>query len=399
MSTHVDGNHADEERPGSQSSLRNANETRILEALRFGGQLTQAELARRTALAPSTVSNIVRELAEAGALEVDEEHGGRRGRMVRLAADGRLLLAVDFGHGHVSVALATTDREIVGETHAPLPLGHDHQAGLAKAVSLRDLLLQRAGLDAAAVVAVGMSLPAPIDNDGRIVGSRLVLPGWADIDLAVVAQERLGVPVHVDNDANAGAVAEHLWGAGRGADDLVYLKLAHGVGAGLIMRGKPFRGATGVAGEIGHTTIDERGVFCRCGNRGCLETVAASPRLLALLANTHPRLRTIDDLVQAARTGDPACLRELNDTGRAVGVAAANMVNVLNPAKILIGGELALAGDLLLDPMREIVRRYGVPSAVSGLVIEAAELGARASLLGDVVLASELIEPWAGVRG
>lgn len=370
----------------------------MLDALRLGGQLTQAELARRTALAPSTVSNIVRDLAEAGTLEVDEEHGGRRGRMVRLAADGRLLMAVDFGHGHVSVALATMSHEIVGETHSSLPLGHDHQAGLAKAVSLRDFLLQRAGLDGAAVVAAGVSLPAPIDNGGRIIGSRLVLPGWADMDLAAIAQERLGVPVHVDNDANAGAVAEHHWGAGRGTDDFVYLKLAHGIGAGLILGGKPFRGATGVSGEIGHTTIDERGVFCRCGNRGCLETVAATPRLLALLASTHPRLRTIDDIVRAARAGDPACLRVLGDAGRAVGVAAANMVNVLNPAKVLIGGELAGAGELLLDPLREIVRRYGVPSAVTGLEIQAAELGARASLLGDVALASDLAEPLGAVR-
>ena len=161
VSTQHDGNGFEEERPGSQSSLRSANEARVLEALRLGGQLTQAELARRTALAPSTVSNIVRELTESQVLDVDEEHGGRRGRMVRLASDGRLLLGVDFGHGHVAVALATMALEVIAETRAAMPLGHDHRQGLEKAVSLRDYLLQRGSLSPGRIVAGAVSLPAP----------------------------------------------------------------------------------------------------------------------------------------------------------------------------------------------------------------------------------------------
>lgn len=398
VSTQHDGNGFEEERPGSQSSLRSANEARVLEALRLGGQLTQAELARRTALAPSTVSNIVRELTESQVLDVDEEHGGRRGRMVRLASDGRLLLGVDFGHGHVAVALATMALEVIAETRAAMPLGHDHRQGLEKAVSLRDYLLQRGSLSPGRIVAGAVSLPAPIDNAGRVIGSRLVLPGWADIDLVALAERRFEVPVAIDNDANAGALGEHLWGAARGLDNVVYLKLSHGIGAGLILDGRLFRGNNGVSGEIGHTTVDDRGAFCRCGNRGCLETIAATPRVIGLLSQMHPRLHTMDDIVNAAAAGDPACVRALGDTGRAVGVAAANLVNILNPGMIVVGGNLAAAGEYLIEPMREIVVRYGVPSAVSQLAIVPAELGLRSHLLGTLAMAADLAEPRTALR-
>lgn len=394
MSPLVDIKHGDDEPgPGSQSSLRSANEARVLESLRLGGELTQAELSRRTALAPSTVSNIVRDLAEAGVVAVQDEHGGRRGRLVKLEADGRLLLGVEFGQSHLAVALAGLSRQVIAETTVPMPLGHDHVTGLARAVSLVSHLLERSGLDRKRVVAGGMALPAPIDLAGRVVGSRSVLPGWAEIDLVEAAERAFGVPMQVDNDANAGALGEFAWGAGRGHDNFAYLKLAHGIGAGLILNGRLFRGENGVSGEIGHTTVDERGVFCRCGNRGCLETIATTPRLLGMLTPTHPRLSSIADVVAAARAGDAGCARALGDTGRAVGIAVANLCNIVNPGLIVVGGEVSLAGDLIIEPMRAIVVRYGVPSAVAGLTITTSELGRASQLRGAIELAAVEAEP------
>ena len=394
MCPHIDSKYVDDEPgPGSQSSLRSANEARVLESLRLGGDLTQAELSRRTALAPSTVSNIVRDLADAGVVAVQDEHGGRRGRLVRLEAQGRLLLGVEFGQSHLSVALASLSQQVIAETSVRMPLGHEHATGLTRAVSLVDNLLDRSGLARDRIVAGGMALPAPIDLAGRIVGSRSVLPGWAEIDLVEAAEKAFKVPVLVDNDANAGALGEHLWGAGRGHDNFAYLKLAHGIGAGLILNGRLFRGENGVSGEIGHTTVDERGVFCRCGNRGCLETIATTPRILAMLSPTHPRLSSIEDVVAAARAGDAGCERALGDTGRAVGIAVANLCNIVNPGTIVIGGELALAGELIIGPMRAIVSRYGVPSAVAGLAITTSELGRSSQLRGAIALAAAEAEP------
>jgi predicted NBD/HSP70 family sugar kinase len=377
---------ADDARPGSQASLRSANERRLVDALREGGELTQAELARRTGLAPATVSNIVHGLRDAGVVTLaGEEHQGRRGRGVRLASSTGFVVGIDFGHRHLAVALADLAQEVVGEESRPLEAGHRYDDGLRLATELLDSLLARIGATRGAVVGAGMTLPAPLSG-GSEVGAPSVLPGWVGVDAPRTASERLGLEVHVDNDANLGALAEHAWGAGRGAQNLVYIKMGEGIGAGLILDGHLFRGGHGAAGEIGHTTIDENGRVCRCGNRGCLETLVSTTQVLALLAPTHGSALTVAHVVAAARRGDVGCRRVLADTGRTVGIAVANLCNILNPELILVGGELAQAEDLLLQPMREIVARYGVPGAVRDVEIRLAALGERAELLGALAL-------------
>lgn len=377
----------DESRPGSQTSLRTANERRVIEALRDGGELTQAELSRRTGLSPATVSNIVHALRETGLVEhAADEHQGRRGRGVRLVGSAGYVVGLDFGHRHLSVALADLTHEVVGERSGPLAAGHRFDDGLRVAGEVLDGLLAAVGADRSAVVGAGMTLPAPLDSRTNEVGAPSVLPGWVGVNAPRVASQTLGFAVHVDNDANLGALAEHLWGAGSGARNLVYIKIGEGIGAGLVLDGHLFRGGSGAAGEIGHTTIDEGGAVCRCGNRGCLETIVSTTQVLALLAPTHGPGLTVADVVAAAAGGDVGCRRILADTGRAIGIAVANLCNIINPELILIGGELAQAGDLLLDPMRDVVARYGVPGAVRDVVIAPARLGSRAELLGAVAL-------------
>jgi len=200
--------------------------------------------------------------------------------------------------------------------------------------------------------------------------------------------QALGHPVSVDNDANLGAVAEMTWGAGRGARDLVYLKLATGIGAGIVVDGSLVRGAAGTAGEIGHTTMDEHGEVCRCGNRGCLETVAGADTVLRLLAPQHGSDLTLHDAIDAALAGDAGCRRVIGDAGRHIGVALANLVNLLSPELIVVGGELAGAGDILLDPIREAVDRYAIETAARATRLVPAALGERAEVLGAVALAA-----------
>ena len=164
------------------------------------------------------------------------------------------------------------------------------------------------------------------------------------------------MPVIADNDANLGALAELTWGAARGFSDVIYIKVASGVGAGLVVNGELYRGAAGTAGEIGHMTLDERGAVCRCGNRGCLETIVGGEALLRLLGPTHGPDLTLPEMVRRALDGDPASRRVVVDAGRSLGIAVASLCNLLAPAAVVIGGELATAGDLLLDPIREALR-------------------------------------------
>ncbi|GAA3064244.1 MULTISPECIES: ROK family transcriptional regulator [Actinomycetes] len=372
--------------PGSQRALAAANRRRVEAALREHGGTSQAEIARRTGLAPATVSNIVRRLREDG--RVETVPGGTRHRpRIRLTPGEGTVVGLDIGHRHISVALADSSGEPLGLCRSVLPAGTSAPRALEIAERLLGQILadQRRGLSA--VQRVGLGLPAPVGRPGGRMHSRAILPGWAGLDPAEQAAETFGAPVSVDNDANLAALAEHRWGAGRGAETMAYVKLSDGVGSGLIIDGRLFRGPGGTAGELGHTTIEDHGTVCRCGNRGCLETVASARAILELL---EPRLGpgiSIAQVVAAASDGDHACLRVLHDTGHHAGRALANLCNLFNPEAIIVGGELAQAGDLLLAPMHEAIRRHAVPPATDQLTVRLSRLRERAGVLGAVALA------------
>lgn len=162
--------------------------------------------------------------------------------------------------------------------------------------------------------------------------------------------------------------------------------MASGVGAGLVINGQIYRGPGGTAGEIGHITLDESGPVCRCGNRGCLETFAAARYVLPLLQGSHGPELTMERVVELAREGDPGCRRVIADVGRHVGSGVASLCNLLNPSRVVLGGSLAEAGELVLAPIRESVGRYAIPSAARQLSVLTGSLGGRAEVLGALAL-------------
>ncbi|HEX2128528.1 MAG TPA: ROK family transcriptional regulator, partial [Solirubrobacterales bacterium] len=309
------------------ASLREGNRKRVIDALRERGVASRAELARITDLSRSTISTIVADLLESGLANEreggadGETHAGRPPVMVALNSKAGLAVGIDFGHRHLRVAVSDLSHTVLAETWRELDVDHSADEGLDTAAAFVDDVLTEAGVDRSRVIGVGMGLPAPIDRSTGAVQASSILPGWVGVDAAAEASRRLGLPVEVENDANLGALAELVWGAGRGRSDLAYLKISSGIGAGLISGGRLQHGVGGTAGEIGHTVIADGGPVCRCGNRGCLETLASSRSIAQLLSTSRGELISTRRLLELSAEGDAAAQRLIGDAGRATGVA------------------------------------------------------------------------------
>ena len=389
-------------RSGSLASLREDNRRRVIDALRQHGIASRAELSRITALSRSTISTIVGDLLEAGlAAERDgqpagETHAGRPPVMISLNPAAGLALGIDFGHRHLRVAVADLSHTVLAERWCEMDVDHSADQGLARAADFVDQVLAEAGAERDRVLGAGMGLPAPIDRATGSVQASSILPGWVGVDAAAEAHRRLGMPVEVENDANLGALAELAWGAAKGRSEVAYIKVSTGIGAGLISVGRLQHGVGGTAGEIGHTLVAEGGPVCRCGNRGCLETLASSRAIADLLSTSRREEVSTRRLLELCAGGDAAAQRLVGDAGRAIGIAVANLCNILNPECVIVGGDLSAAGEILLGPLREEARRNAIPSAAGNLEIVPGVLGERAEMLGALALVMRESDRFSG---
>jgi predicted NBD/HSP70 family sugar kinase len=377
---------------GSLGWLRERNRDRVMRVLSEQGRISQAAIARATGLSRTTVSTLVAQLKDAGLVtEVDgtshEARGGRPGVQLVLQSPSRAVLGIDFGHSHVRVAVADLAHNVLAERFRDLDVNHQAKEAIDVSARMAEDLLAAADVKSSDLVGVGIGIPGPVDRARGTVGSATILPGWIGIRIAAEMEARLGVPVEIENDANLGALAELTWGSGRGCTNLAYIKAATGIGAGIVIDGNLVRGASGTAGEIGHTTLDQGGAICYCGNRGCLETVASGPAIIRLVGQSHGETLTLAEVISLAAEGDVRCRRAISDAGMEIGVAVAGLCNLINPERVIIGGLLSRAGELLLEPMRESVRRYAVLAAAERVEVVPAVFVERAELLGSLALA------------
>ena len=364
------------------------------------GVASRSEVARWTGLSRSTVSSIVSDLQLEGAV-IDRDSdtrpatgGGRPPALIALDPRVGLAVGIDFGKRHLAVAVADLSHDVLAEEWREMREDYEAEEGIRFASDLVDSVLEQAGADRERILGVGMGLPSPIHRTG-LVGSSAILPGWSGTRGDRMA-ERLGLPVRVRNDADLGALAEATWGAGRDRQAVVYLKLSHGIGAGIVIGGELFTGVGGTAGEIGHTTLDETGDLCRCGSRGCLETFAAGAALARLLGRSRGQELDLDGVLSMAAEGDPACRRALRDAGRHIGVALANLCNLVNPSGSWSGAPWAMPATCCWIRSE---RRWGCGRyrARPRTWRSSGELGERAELLGAVALVLHEAGPaWNG---
>lgn len=356
-------------------------------AIKKQGSLTQVELVAVTGLSAASVSNIVKELAAAGILRTTPSiRSGRRATLVSFARAVGLVAGIHVAARHLRVLVADINGTVLGENHMPLARDHRADNELDRAsLLLSDILTNlESGMDE--LRGVGIAVSAPIDRaTGRVAG-RGILRGWTGVDIVEVVHRRLRQPVFLDNASNLAALAETRLGAGRGKQNIVYLDVGEGVGSGLVLDGRVLRGHNGTAGELGHTVIIEDGPLCRCGNRGCLEAIAGGPAILERLGDAGG-ITKVGDVVLRAMANDGDCIRALAEAGRHIGLAAGNLCNLFDPERIVVGGDLARAGELLLGPIRlamenaVIVEGDAVPDVVQG------QLGPGVSARGAAVRA------------
>jgi predicted NBD/HSP70 family sugar kinase/biotin operon repressor len=379
--------------PGhSLAQLRNSNLRAITALLGSGGPQSRADLARGSGLSRTTVSSLVSELLEHGLVVETEDRGtpykggsGRPPLLVALAVRPGGVAGVDVGHGHVHVSVSDRSAAIQAEVEVLTDTDPRGSDTLDLAADLVRHAADEAGTPAAELLCVGLCVPAPIDRRSARVDP-LVLPGWHELAPADELSRRLGLPVVVDNDANLGAMAEHQHGAGRGTTDLLYVKLASGVGAGIVLGGRLHRGATGLAGEIGHVLAREDGDVCRCGSRGCLETEVSTRRLLELLRPVYGAGLDLQALLELDARGEPAVRRVLTDAGHTTGRVLAGVCTTLNPGRIVVGGSLG-SSPTLVEAIRAGVDRYAHPEAAATCEVVSGHFGGRAELMGSVALA------------
>lgn len=376
--------------PGSQSSLREANRARLVRAVQHHGSLTQVELSRVTGLSPASVSNIVTELTEAGVLDTSPSiRSGRRARLVALSRSAGVLAGIDIGTRSMRVALADASMGVLATE--VLPLTDDHRAarGIQHAAMLLRSMMRTAKVSGDDLLAVGVGLPAPVDVATGTVASSTLLRGWDGADVAATMGAVLGVPVAVGNDANLGALAEARCGAAIGRNPVVYVHASYGIGAGIVIGGRVLHGHRGTAGELGHVIVDEGGAVCRCGNRGCLETVAGSAALVRMLSASHGRL-TLDEIVEKALAGDAGCRCAIAEAGRHLGAAIGGLCSLVDPEMIVIGGRLADADDMFLTPLRLAVDQHALPSGAGAPAVVPAHFGGESGLRGAIAAAMDL---------
>jgi predicted NBD/HSP70 family sugar kinase len=377
---------------GSLERLRSANRRSVTQLLTQEGPMSRADLARGTGLSRTTVSSLVQDLVATGHVVETADRGtphkggsGRPPLLVALSTPPGAVAGVDVGHTHIRVAVADRSAKILAEDLIELDVDAHGPVALERAARLVESTARTAGTTSADLVGVGMCVPAPIDRRSATISTR-ILRGWADLVPSRELEQRLRVPVTADNDANLGALAELQHGAARGSSDVVYVKIASGVGAGLVLGGRLHRGATGIAGELGHVQLRADGHVCRCGNRGCLETEVAVPRLLGLLQPAYDDELTTERLLELDSDGDAGVRRVLSDAGLTVGRALADLCNSLNPEAIVVGGALGSCGSLL-DGIRQAVDRYAQPNTAAAVRVESGQLADRAEVVGAVVLA------------
>lgn len=364
----------------------------LFQLMRDGKPRTRADLAATTGLARSTVALRIDSLTRLGlVMPVSDalSTGGRPSARIAFNPTARIVAAADLGATHATMAITDLAGSILAEIHTPLDIRTGPEEVLACLCDTIAKLLAQIQRDAADLVAVGIGLPGPVEHSTGKPSKPPLMRGWDGFDVPGRVQQAFPVPVLVDNDVNIMALGERstIW---PDTEHMIFVKVATGIGSGIISGGQLQRGADGTAGDIGHISVSRgAGIACTCGNTGCLEAVASGPAIAAALRASGEQIETVSDVIDQASAGNLAVIQAVRQAGRDIGEVLNACVSIVNPSVITIGGSMAQAGEHLIAGIREVVYARSMPLATQNLHIGQSHSGAEAGVIGASLLAIE----------
>ncbi len=381
-------------------------EVRIVQLLRTHPVLSRAEIAESLVLSRAAIGQVLDRLCGRGVVvssKLGESTGGRRPMLLSLNKEAAYVIGVDLGATGSRVGISNLGADPLAMHEEPIDIKAGPEVVLSRVLEIIRNLLRDAGISRESLLGIGIGVPGPVEfRTGRPI-SPPIMPGWDGIKVSDFFAADFDCPVYVDNDVNVMAIGEQWAGAGKGLENLIFVKVATGIGAGIICQGLIYRGDQGCAGDIGHITADANGPRCNCGNVGCLEAVAAAPamvrlaltaveegrsRLLATVLEEQGKLTAVD-VGRAASLGDQVAIDIVRQSGRAIGQVLAGLVNFYNPPLIVIGGGVSRVGHLLLASIRESVYKRSLSLSTRNLTIVGSSLGSNAGVIGCSVMAIE----------
>lgn len=388
---------------GSQTTLRKENIARVVKAIKKHGLITKKETTIETGLSFAKVNSIVTMLNSIGLITETgkvESNGGRPSALYQINPEYSYVLGCELSHKNVSTIVMDLKGKIIDKHSAEFDIDAGKDSLIAKILSSIQSQIDNLGFPKDKLIGIGIAVAGLVNPQNGLSTPFPHLVDWGDIALKDIVEKEFGLYCHVENVANAAALAQLNYGIVNKADNILALNVGSGLGLGIILDGRLYRGTTGTAGEFGHITVDENGPLCMCGNVGCLETMASTSAVvnqakemlgkqvassLTLLAEGKDKSLNFKMICEAAFNGDKLSFNLLDEMGRNLGEGIVTLINLLNPSIIIIGGEVCWAKNLILQPIENMIQKRAleIPRKVSKIAFST--LGGNAGIIGATV--------------
>jgi glucokinase-like ROK family protein len=386
---------------GNHTLLKQINKLLVLKTILDNKIISRAKISRLVDLNKATVSNLTDELIKEGYVVekgYGKSKGGRRPVLLQVNKDVGSIIGIDLGVDYIHIILSNFVGEVIFEEYANMKMGEDKEKLFGLLFNLIEKAIKKAPQTPKGILGIGIGVPGIVEKES---GTVLLAPNlkWQNVPLRSIVKQRFNLPVYIDNEANAGALGEKWFGEWGKVTDLIYLSVGIGLGAGIIIDNKLFRGAAGFAGEVGHTTINFQDDVCSCGNIGCLENFASERALLSVIKklvkegaeDRYISCENVDEItpsqiIQAAKDGSRVCRMAVLEVAEKMGIGVANLVNIFNPEIVIIGNKASFFGDLFIEKLREVVNQRSFIAQFYNLKIEVSKLKDRAVVLGCIAM-------------